>query len=244
MPERVLVENALRWISKVLRSVAHALRWVSVEHGLRVLGSSFFLGYGYQSFRFVDPDKFLILCGSILLCVGYLKDISEFRLNFHGLRVIRQAQNTIEELRNLALSQAKVIIHVAKGAGRYGGMPKTPEVLNDVLQTVEDLGVNEKGQNEVLQVTKKFDNFDLASKTCNAAPREALSDKQREGLELLRRKFKAGVGNEPDPADLRRIMENYDILTDEADAWLRDYEQFYWNGTLRRSETAEFFKNR
>jgi hypothetical protein len=102
-----------------------------------------------------------------LLFFAHLDQFAEFKASATGIsaktkRIVRQAQDTLEELRSLATIVSKVQISLLARQGRIGGYDqKAQEALRaEIFKILDRIGVDKAEHDEILSDVHKLDQMD------------------------------------------------------------------------------------
>jgi hypothetical protein len=186
---------------------------------------------------FTQIDRFKTLKGA-----GFEAELAEVK------EATDEAKATVEQLRAIATSTAKITLDLLGSAGRMGAIPTIRRfalkaeieaslrgigVLDDAIQNA---GEQFKVSFSRDHVNKVLETATLAIKTKTAGDDVAARALQEAWNATIKDVGDAHIGRPWSPSSLRDALKARDLLTPEANAALLDYEHFLASSTLRRVE--------
>lgn len=181
-----------------------------------------------------------IVVVAILLAFAHLDRIESFKgagFEVKAREVVERAESTIDELRKLATSMAKIQVSLLVRAGRLGGYSETEQIKyrEEILKVLQDIGVGTEAQEGCLEDVHRFRERDLARACDKDARVELPVPKSDEFGKEYQSLWDIGT---PTPDQLEALYTKWDILKPERQAALADYR--YYRQFKRMRDPADF----
>jgi hypothetical protein len=174
--------------------------------------------------------------------VKYIK-VSATGIEAETGEVIRDARDTLRELRNLAKEFAGIFIVMLNAEGRFGGGLSTERktvVTERILSVLGGSGLKDDEVEAVRAEERPFVLFDYASHISSnfkkAHWKEFTTEQHRAWNAFRNRK---GIGHEASADELERFFESLTPLTAEQRELIEDYRYYELNTRHRRPDVWE-----
>jgi hypothetical protein len=177
-----------------------------------------------------------IVAGCISMIFFRLDSIQSFKGLGFELRILRQQLNrnaaTIEQLQNLSVILARPVLGLLIGAGRFGGMADTRKTVEELNASLRLMGMSEKQVEEANSIYNAYMTWDHGFHVQRRLPKQ-LGGEARDSIKTLHDYGELRIAS---PQDFRRELAALDLLDEEAEEAIKDYEYFLEHHKLRRPE--------
>ena len=182
-----------------------------------------------------------IVVGIFFQFLFHIDRIESFKFSLQSVEaktrdMITKAENTLSELQILAQYVAEISLSLVKRQGRLGGYDddEKEEIREKILDTLKQIGINEKTMQDVLIEWYKIDDFDYAHYILGGSkiPETKVREKIAKWNSLRNGNFK----NIPTPETLRQFLIETMLTNDGIEGYLEDYEYFKKFRKHRRPE--------
>jgi hypothetical protein len=176
-----------------------------------------------------------------LLVIANLDRVSEFKATGSGIEaktreVIARAESTLSELQLLARNVGELTLSLVKRSGRIGGYDdhKQEEIKKSVLEVLKKVGVPDSEFPKVLSEWNRFVEFDYS----HAILGGHIIPENVDGAILAEWKTlrEGGIDHVSSPNEIREFLNKHGFMTEELDAYLKDYDYFCAHKVHRRPE--------
>jgi hypothetical protein len=213
------------------------MKWLLTIVGIAILIGG--LWAGWQGSKGVLTAATFGCCA--LLSFANLDRISEFKATKFGIeaktrKVLEQAQHTVSELQSLAIIVAETTLSLVKRNGRLGGYSdeEADNIKASVLTVLKKIGVPDSQSDGVLQDWHKLTEFDYVIFILGHSHVPTGFDDHN----IICQEWKALKSFEavPSPQQIRDFLSKWELLTDEREEQVKDYEFYLCNQRHRRPD--------
>lgn len=209
--------------------------------GFYALGAAFLVAFAVVSIIQNGAAFLLLIAAGLALLASRLPDITKFKLTAGGLETelreaLAEAQATVSQLQFLAAENAKLSLFLIQADGRWGGGGSTLKAAmrENVMSSLEKLGLTAEMIRDVQAVEKPYLHFDHANwVTHNLRP---TSENTAKWNEFFGQRSRQGIGHEHTPSELRAFLTEMNMLSEDIEGRLQDYEHYHRTDEIRRPE--------
>lgn len=196
---------------------------------------AFTLWAGMKSMYAFMAIAFLCFIG--LLFFANLDQIEKFSASRSGFeattRVIKEAESTIEELRQLAKLVSATTLSMVQRTGRFGtgfDRKEQEEIRDSLLDYLTKLKISQEEQAQSLSEWHSWvcrDYVDMIISSVEV-PRELYDNAEIKELQSIER------NSLPPPSKIEEILSKYSLMKDETRELIQDYQYYLKNKQHRR----------
>jgi|SRR3972149_2499972 len=213
------------------------MKWFLTIFGIITLSAGLIVGF-YEHY-YVMLISFFAFIG--LLITANLDRLKFFRATRSGVEaetreIIDEAKNTIAELQLLARNIGALTLSLVKRSGRFGGYDENEKesIKISVLDVLRKIGIPESEFPIILSDWNRFTEFDYAHAILGGSRiPEGVDNSTLMEWEALR---EGGIEKIPSPEILRAFIAKHNLMNQEIDEYLKDYEYFRAHKKHRRPE--------
>ena len=207
-------------------------KWLFRASLLFTLAASFYFGYR-------DATAIMglaITAGGLGMAFCSLDRIALFKIGSAELRTlkqdVREASETLERIKSLALELSKPILGIIAAGDRYGGsatkMDATARQITDYLRRLGTSETDIDGSLEHYHAYRIWDHGQHIEMSCNNNNRDAIIQ-----LQLLKSYDELFVSP---PNAYRQKLDELNLLDEHTENAVRDYEHYLMHKELRRPD--------
>jgi len=193
-----------------------------------------------------------VVCGAFITLIARVEDIAELSLGPLRAKMrdtIREANATIEQLRNVSTTSAKAILTDLMAGGFMGSMSlRTRLDLHDqIVSALKEIGASETAIKNSKEMWSKgigiiyhrairvaLEGRDHPNQINTSATPEV-----REASEQLQSMVQFDVWQAPSPDEVEEFIRDKGLMTDDLSSWISDYRYFVETGEIKRRELFE-----
>ncbi len=180
-----------------------------------------------------------MITGLIFMMSSRFDDVVE--IGFGSFRTklerrVKKVEDTMAAVRRLAKESARSALKSVQYAGRLGGFTDTEKerFLRDTRRLLHDLGIQEGEAADVEREWHEAVEFDYAHWVLGGdrTPKDLPKNEHGDWDELR----SGGIAGRATPVQIRRFLENAQMLTQEREEILQDYEHYRATRQHRRED--------
>lgn len=213
------------------------MKWFLTIFGIITLFAGLIVGlYGHYRVMFVAFSAFVGL-----LIAANLDRIKSFRATRSGVEaetreIIAEAKSAITELQLLARNIGELTLSLVKRSGRFGGYDEDEKenIKFSVLDVLRKIGIPESEFPSILSEWNRFTEFDYAHAILGGSRiPEGVDNLALMEWKTLR---EGGIDKIPSPETIHAFIDKHNLMNQEIDEYLKDYEYFRTHKKHRRPE--------
>jgi len=151
-------------------------------------------------------------------------------------RRVRDVEEAMDAVRLLAKESARSSLNSVQYMGRWGGFSQADKLkfLRDTRQLLTELGVSQRDISEIEGEWHRAVEFDYAHWALGGT--QLPKDLPSEFHDKYRTLAGTGISLRPEPSEIRAFFREADMMTDEREKILQDYEHYISRREHRREE--------
>ena len=206
------------------------------------ISGGFYLG----AQELVAVPLFAFASGGLFLMIGFLSEIKFFKASTSGIEaetreVVKEAKETITELRKMALLFSRISLKGIKSTGRFGTNSNvaSEEMKDSLVALLKELGAaDDKISGILLETWYPYIEGDYISRILgHGLPKNMNPGQHAKRDELLKRR---SLGENSSPVVLREFMTEISSMSVETDDLLTDYDHFLKTREVRNPSLLDF----
>ncbi|NGO51633.1 hypothetical protein [Allomesorhizobium camelthorni] len=189
-----------------------------------------------------DGQTITLIAAALCLLGSRFADVITLKLSPTGIhaemqRALDDAKATVSQLHILAEEQARLVLQIVQGGGRWGGQSRAQNeaLKRRMFDGLRRIGIEEDRLDRISEAEYPFIRFDYASDvTRGLAPSDEHQKKKwNEFFNADRRK---GIGYEPSPSELEDFLNQIGLVTEDVKERLEDYKYYDAEKSHRRRD--------